>query len=66
MPISDSPNLITNYGFRHRAALGMTQVTDAIVIVVSEQTGIISVAKSGMLRSKIDSEELTKILEEEL
>jgi len=33
---------------------------------VSEQTGIISVAKSGMLRSKIDSEELTKILEEEL
>ena len=66
LPISDSPNLITNYGFRHRAALGMTQVTDAIVIVVSEQTGIISVAKSGMLRSKIDSEELTKILEEEL
>jgi len=66
LPISDNPNLIANLGFRHRAALGMTQVTDAIVIVVSEQTGNISFAKSGILKSKIDSEELTKILEEEL
>jgi diadenylate cyclase len=66
LPISDNPNLIANHGFRHRAALGMAQATDAIVIVVSEQTGIISIAKSGVLRSKIESEELAGILEKEL
>ena len=65
LPISDNPNLIVNYGFRHRAALGMTQVTDAVVIVVSEQTGTISFAKSGVIKG-VSSDELAKILEEEL
>ena len=66
LPISDSPNLIANYGFRHRAALGLTQVTDALVIVVSEQTGMISVASSGILKSNLDSEKLAELLEKEL
>ncbi|MDR2532839.1 MAG: diadenylate cyclase CdaA [Oscillospiraceae bacterium] len=49
-------------GTRHRAAIGMSEISDAIVIVVSEQTGIISVAENGTLRRSLDRAALTKIL----
>src|SRR5262245_6672113 len=48
-PLSDNPNLGTVYGTRHRAALGITEETDAIVVVVSEETGVVSFAHRGKL-----------------
>jgi diadenylate cyclase len=51
-------------GSRHRAAIGITLSSDAICVVVSEETGIISVAKNGMLSRDVDEKRLRKYLAE--
>ena len=61
-PVSKRNDLPKRYGLRHRAALGLTEKTDAIAIVVSEETGIISVAKGDTIRT-ITLEELKKEVE---
>ncbi|MFW5877764.1 MAG: diadenylate cyclase CdaA [bacterium] len=63
LPVTDNPDLPPEYGLRHRAAIGISELTDAIVIVVSEETGQISVARNGKLSKGIDNEELKKQLE---
>lgn len=65
LPLSDNPNIPENYGMRHRAALGITENTDALAIIVSEETGEISVADSGVLTEKVNRNELMQILERE-
>lgn len=66
LPLSDSPFLSKELGTRHRAALGISEVTDSITIVVSEETGGISVAKGSELFRDVTEEELHRILEREL
>ncbi|WP_163651962.1 diadenylate cyclase CdaA [Listeria sp. PSOL-1] len=66
LPLSDSPFLSKELGTRHRAALGISEVTDSITIVVSEETGGISVTKSGELFRDISKEQLHDMLEREL
>lgn len=66
LPLSDSPFLSKELGTRHRAALGISEVTDSITIVVSEETGGISVAKDSELFRDVTEEELHRILEREL
>jgi uncharacterized protein (TIGR00159 family) len=66
LPISKSPNLTTNLGLRHRAAVGVTEQSDAIAIVVSEQTGKISYAEGGELVRNVQPSELRDYLEEKL
>jgi diadenylate cyclase len=63
LPVSEILNLPPNYGLRHRAALGMTENTDSMVIVVSEETGEISIAENGRLRNDIDPKDLMSKLE---
>jgi diadenylate cyclase len=65
LPVSDNHNLPASYGLRHRAGLGMSEQTDSIIIIVSEQTGFISLAEHGNIYSNIDLKELTKKLERE-
>ena len=66
MPLSSSSVLTENpdqkMGLRHRAALGISEVSDAIVVVVSEETGAISIAYNGRMIQRIDSERLGAIL----
>jgi diadenylate cyclase len=66
LPVSENLNLPPNYGLRHRAALGMTESTDSLVIVVSEETGKISIAENGRLRNDIDPKDLMSKLELDL
>jgi uncharacterized protein (TIGR00159 family) len=65
LPVSDNQDLPDGLGLRHRAAIGITEQTDALSIVVSEQTGDISVSKAGQLRKAISLEELQALLEED-
>lgn len=64
LPLSENPVVAERHlGTRHRAAIGLTEQTDAVVLVVSEETGAISVARAGRLSVRIDDEErLRKVL----
>ena len=62
LPLTQTPVRDRSLGTRHRAALGLSEETDAIVIVVSEETSQISVAASGRLEQGIDAERLQQIL----
>jgi len=64
LPLTDSPYLSKQLGTRHRAALGITEVSDAIAIIVSEETGTISVADEGKLTRYLDEKNLRETLEE--
>lgn len=64
LPLTDNPYISMALGTRHRAAIGITEVADAIAIIVSEETGIISVARDGKLVRYIDEKQLADILGE--
>ena len=66
MPLTQNDNLNSELGTRHRAAIGMSESCDATVIVVSEETGKISVARRGDLARSLNYESLKKILMREL
>jgi DNA integrity scanning protein DisA with diadenylate cyclase activity len=65
LPISQNPNIPTHLGLRHRAGLGISQETDAKVIIVSEERGKISFASQGRLKMNISPEDLQRLLMEE-
>lgn len=66
LPNSSNPNISKELGTRHRAGIGMSEVSDAVVVVVSEETGSISVAVDGMLKRHLAHDTFEKILRNEL
>ena len=66
LPVSKSTELPPSAGLRHRSALGSTELTDALAVVVSEQTGAISLCKDGQLIKGISSSTLRQLLLENL
>ncbi|HMB16246.1 MAG TPA: diadenylate cyclase CdaA [Pelovirga sp.] len=62
LPLTQGSNLSTELGTRHRAAIGLTELADAIAIVVSEETGKISVAVNGGMTRNLDATSLKKVL----
>lgn len=62
LPLTDRPFLSKELGTRHRAALGVTEDTDAVALVVSEETGIISVAYEGKITRRLDRKQLQETL----
>ena len=62
LPVSDNTNIPGSLGLRHRAAIGMSAVTDAHIIVVSEETGNISFVKDGHFKVRITPQELNSFL----
>jgi uncharacterized protein (TIGR00159 family) len=66
LPVSHDLDIPKDLGLRHRAALGMSQESDALCIIVSEETGGISIAQNGRFRLKLSAEELEAILTKEI
>lgn len=66
LPLSESNRLSADLGTRHRAGVGMSEATDAVVVIVSEETGTISVAVGGMLKRHLAPQTLEKLLHNEL
>jgi diadenylate cyclase len=64
LPLTDSQDLSTELGTRHRAAIGITENSDAVVVVVSEETGILSLANDGKLTRYLDETTLKEMLVE--
>ncbi|NLU36210.1 MAG: TIGR00159 family protein [Clostridiales bacterium] len=62
LPLTENNNISKQLGTRHRAAIGITEVSDAIAIVVSEETGVISIADNGKLTRYLDAKALKEIL----
>jgi diadenylate cyclase len=66
LPLSENMNIQKELGTRHRAAIGLTEVSDALVIIVSEETGAISVALDGVISRFLDEKTLKELLSREL
>ena len=66
MPLSENTHLSSDLGTRHRAGIGTSEVSDAVVVIVSEETGTISVAIGGMLKRHLAPQTLEKLLSNEL
>jgi len=66
LPLSESDRLSADLGTRHRAGVGISEVSDAVVVIVSEETGTISVAVGGMLKRHLAPQTLERLLRNEL
>jgi diadenylate cyclase len=66
LPLSHNANLSRDLGMRHRAGIGMSEYSDAVVVIVSEETGSISVAVDGMLKRHLATDTFEKLLRNEL
>ncbi|HZH62492.1 MAG TPA: diadenylate cyclase CdaA [Metabacillus sp.] len=66
LPLSESPFISKELGTRHRAALGISEVTDSLTIIVSEETGNVSIARNSELHRDLTQDELREILQNEL
>ncbi len=66
LPLSQNNEISKQLGTRHRAALGVSEISDAIIVIVSEETGKISVAKNGVLTRNYDRDSLFKFLKKEM
>lgn len=61
-PLTEQRDLSRIFGMRHRSAIGLSELTDAIVLVVSEETGVVSMARNGKLMRHLDLDELERTL----
>ena len=66
LPLSGSSRISADLGTRHRAAVGISEVSDSVTVVVSEETGTISVAVDGVLKRRLSTQTLEKLLKNEL
>ncbi len=66
LPLSENTHLSSDLGTRHRAGIGMSEASDAVVVIVSEETGTISVAVGGMLKRHLAAKTLERLLVNEL
>jgi uncharacterized protein (TIGR00159 family) len=64
LPVSDQDNLPAQFGLRHRAAIGMSETTDTLVLVVSEETGQISIVRKGAIHQNLSVPEIRQIIQE--
>ena len=65
LPVTEKLDLPPEYGLRHRAGLGISEVTDSLVIIVSEENGQVSLAENGILQKNIPTRVLVQKLEDD-
>lgn len=66
LPLTTNPSLSRTYGTRHRAAIGITEESDALAIVVSEERGVVALAEAGRISGPLDAKGLEQVLRESL
>ena len=66
LPVTEKENFPSHFGMRHRAAVGLTETTDAIAITVSEQTGTVSLTVGGEINSNLNRDKLRYLIEKNL
>lgn len=66
LPLSTNPNLSRDLGMRHKAGIGISEISDAVVLIISEETGSISVAINGVIKRHLALETFEKLLRNEL
>ncbi|MGK7394949.1 MAG: diadenylate cyclase CdaA [Candidatus Cyclobacteriaceae bacterium M3_2C_046] len=66
LPVSERDNLPAQFGLRHRAAIGMSEATDTLILVVSEETGEMSVVRNGLISHNLSTQEIRKKINEYL
>jgi DNA integrity scanning protein DisA with diadenylate cyclase activity len=66
LPVTENENFPSHFGMRHRAAVGLTETTDAIAITVSEQTGNVSLTVNGEINSNLNRDKLRYLIEKNL
>lgn len=66
LPVTENENFPSNFGMRHRAAVGLTETTDALAITVSEQTGTVSLTINGEINSNLNRDKLRYLIEKNL
>jgi diadenylate cyclase len=66
LPLSENPFISKELGTRHRAALGISEVTDSLTIIVSEETGSISATRNSEIHRHLTQDELREVLQKEL
>ncbi len=64
LPVTDQTEIPAQFGLRHRAAIGMSEITDSLIIVVSEETGQITTVKNGLANNNLSPQELRMVLNE--
>jgi diadenylate cyclase len=62
LPLTDNDKLPPQFGLRHRAGIGVSETTDAVAVIISEETGEIAYAKQGRVRMNVSFGELEKLL----
>jgi diadenylate cyclase len=62
LPLTSNPQLSTTYGTRHRAAIGLTEETDAVAVIISEERGTVSVSQNGRITKSLEGKVLMKLL----
>lgn len=66
LPVSEKDDLPANFGMRHRAAMGMSETTDTLILIVSEETGFISIADNGEIHHDLSHNDLRKMINDYL
>ena len=66
LPVTEKENFPSHFGMRHRAAVGLTETTDALAITVSEQTGNVSLTVNGEITSNLNRDKLRYLIEKNL
>ena len=66
LPVTEKENFPSHFGMRHRAAVGLTETTDALAITVSEQTGNVSITIGGEINSNLNRDKLRYLIEKNL